>query len=1130
VRRSEQGLHMSATDLTRFLGCQHATWLDLQVLDAGAPQPAGEADQALELLVALGTAHEIAHKQRLLEENEDYVEIETVFEPVARAEAAAATVAAMRRGVGWIYQAVLDDGVWGGQADFLVKVARPSALGSWSYEVHDTKLARSLKTAALLQMSVYAERLAQIQGLVPEHMAVVTGDGVVRRFRTQDVSAYSRRLKERVASFLHDAASDAPPVTEARPVAACASCRWSSRCNEEWRAQDDLSLVADLRGDHRQRLRESGVETVGALAKSPPGALPLTPAVSARLVEQAALQVAERESSAPSYVLLPQSADLPGAAPAKGLLRLPLRSEGDLYLDFEGDPYAEDGAGREYLAGLGDRTITWHDHDHDVPHDHEGFTALWAHDRLEERQLVVDLLERLHAQRLRFPDMHVYHYAPYEITALRRLTQQHRIHEAELQELLDAEVFIDLYAVVREGLRISKESYSIKKLEAFYHQGERADEDDAVTSAIDSVVLYERWLAEREDGQLQRLVDYNHDDVVSTYALHGWLEERRAELEKREGTQPLPRPSAGQPPERPSEEIEELRLVEQLVAAGRQDVADLVQWHRRESRAAYAQLKQYEATGDEKLVEDEKVLGGMDNSRVPVECGSQGRSTLYAYDVPVQECALEVGKPAYDVDTRKSAGTVHELDLAAGRLVLRKRGAPVQCRGLYADASVAPAAQQEALRRVAQDVLDCRPGLHQALLSRDLVPAPLPEQGETPERYAARLAVAVDGRVLAVQGPPGTGKTTLGAAVVRALLDAGRSVGVTAHSHAAIRNLLTAVGRPALHKCADEPSGLISTARSNDEVQEALRDGSHQLVGGTSWLWAREDMASSVDVLVIDEAGQFSLANAVAVTGAATSLVLLGDPQQLPQPVQAAHPGHAARSVLEHVLDGRPTLPATSGVFLDTSYRMHPSLTAFVGELMYEDRLRSAPDRSRQAVLPGGLVSGSGLRVVPVRTTGCGARSPREAETVHRLWTSLVGSRYVDYLGTQHVLTPDDVLVVTPFNAQVRQIAKMLPDARVGTVDRFQGQEAPVVLYSMTSSSADDAPRGLSFLLDLNRLNVALSRARALAVVTFSPALLDAKVDTPEQLRQANALCRLVETAQEVVLPTDGHVGTGARS
>ena len=268
-----------------------------------------------------------------------------------------------------------------------------------------------------------------------------------------------------------------------------------------------------------------------------------------------------------------------------------------------------------------------------------------------------------------------------------------------------------------------------------------------------------------------------------------------------------------------------------------------------------------------------------------------------------------------------------------------------------------------------------------------------------------------------------------------------------------------------------------------------------------------------MDVLVVDEAGQFSLANALAVAQAAIrGMVLLGDPQQLPQVTQGTHPHGAGRSALGHLIDGADTIAADRGVFLDRTYRMHPDITRFVSDLSYASRLESVPGLERQAIESTGGLSGSGLRWVPVEHEGNVSDSPEEAETVSALVEELLRGRWTDAEGTSRPLGTADILVVSPYNAQVRLLEEQLPDdIQVGTVDKFQGRQAPVVIFSMASSSAREAPRGVGFLLDSHRLNVAVSRARAMAVVVGSPALLESPVSTPQQLRLVNALCRFVD-------------------
>jgi hypothetical protein len=459
-------------------------------------------------------------------------------------------------------------------------------------------------------------------------------------------------------------------------------------------------------------------------------------------------------------------------------------------------------------------------------------------------------------------------------------------------------------------------------------------------------------------------------------------------------------------------------------------------------------------------------------------------------------------------------GTLEELDLENGFLVLRrgKASAPLEALGCGPEGPLATGVLTEAIGDTGRQVLAGERPLGKRLVDR-VVPTDLAvRSGEEPRQAVVRIGLKLDGEVLAVQGPPGSGKTTVGADLIRALLEKGLKVGVTANSHAVIGNLLRAVGRPALQRCDTENHcGAVDVAMcpSNPDAAAALADGSAQLVGGTAWAWSSRELRDAVDVLVIDEAGQFSLANAVAVSAAARSLVLLGDPQQLAQPTRALHPAGAGTSVLEHLLDGHDTIPPDRGIFLAVSWRMHPLITTYVSELAYEGRLVSGPGRERQAV------SGrSGIEVREVSHVGCASASVAEVKVVASLWHELVRGTFTDLHGVEREMMPADVLVVAPYNSQVGLLRAALPGARIGTVDKFQGQQAPVVLYSMTSSSAAEAPRGVGFLYDINRLNVAVSRAQALTMVVMNPRLLDAQVHSPEQLRQVNALCRLVEHAR----------------
>jgi superfamily I DNA and/or RNA helicase len=392
-------------------------------------------------------------------------------------------------------------------------------------------------------------------------------------------------------------------------------------------------------------------------------------------------------------------------------------------------------------------------------------------------------------------------------------------------------------------------------------------------------------------------------------------------------------------------------------------------------------------------------------------------------------------------------------------------------------------------------------------------------------------SLAREASVLPIQGPPGSGKTFTGARMIVELVKQGRRVGITAVSHKVIGNLLDEVCRTAAKngiplKAVQKASegnhcqhANVILAEDNQAVLDALTTGSAQVAAGSAWLWAREDMADSVDVLFVDEAGQMALANVLALSPAATSTVLLGDPQQLDQPQRGLHPLGAEVSALGHLLNGRATITADQGVFLTETRRLHPDVCAFTSELFYEGRLTSRLENAKQRLNACDPLGGTGLRLAPVEHSGNQNESQEEVEQVAALVDALLksGATWTNKTGETHALMVEDILIVAPYNAQVSALAERLPaGARVGTVDKFQGQEAPIVFYSMATSTPEDAPRGLEFLYSLNRLNVAVSRARCVAVIVASPALFQVQCRTPRQIELANAFCRYLEMARLV--------------
>ncbi len=1143
MQSCDNAIRLSATDLSRHLACKHLTEISKAKL-RGALKDEPWRDPAVEHRQLQGLAHERAYVDFLRARGRGVVDLRD-----GESDLAARTIESMRQGAEVIVQARLEGGRWAGWADLLERVERPSALGGWSYEVADTKLAQGTTAGTVLQLCLYTDLLKEIQGAQPERMHVVKpGDPFEREsFRYADFAAYFRLIRRRLEGVVNGPTEELYRATYPEPCAHCDVCDWWKLCGDKRRSDDHLSLVAGMGAAQADEFVRQGRRTLTELADAA-RALDERPATGSRetydrLQGQARVQLERRRTGELVAELLPYDHD-DDRLRGRGLALLPEPDAGDVYFDIEGDHYFE-GGGLEYMFGVAFREG-----------DELRYRRFLATDREEERgayeQLIDFLSERLDA----YPGMHVYHFAPYEPATLKRLEERHGTRESALDRLLRSERFVDLHAATRQGLRVAVERYSLKDLEAFCGYSREVDLREASAGRREIGWALERHDPGAIDPELWLLVEgYNREDCEATEALHRWLEQKRAELVA--GGVEIPRPTASD--SEPSEQVEERqaridRVAESLRQGLGEDrgawteeeraralLAEVLSYYRREDRVAYWEKFRLLGLDPEGRLDERKAIEGLEFVEDLGPATPRGRVPVHRFRFPSQEIAMGPGDELIDLDGDK-VGTVERIDRGAclvdvkrvGKTVGKSLGAVlafsmVSSRVLedsllaLGEALAASGIDGEGPYRAAQMLLLKRaPRLAQA--------GSLREQGESALEAARRAALVLDRSVLAVQGPPGTGKTYTGARVIADLVRAGKRVGVTAVSHAVIQNLVTEAlaasrtdgGRPieAVIK-TDADLGQVpglETTNSNPDALAAL--GAGKLVGGTSWLWASDAAAEAgVDVLFVDEAGQLSLANTLSAARCAESLILLGDPQQLQQPQQAAHPEGAEIAALEHYLDGHATMPPGKGLFLETTYRMHPAICSFVSELYYEGRLEPADGCDAQALIGSTPFTRSGLHFVPCEHSANQSCAPEEVERVAQIVSGLlegdVSWRNSD--GEVAPLKPGDVLVVAPFNAQVTALTNRLhiidPGIAVGTVDRFQGQQAPVLIYSMTSSSVQDAPRGPGFLFDPHRLNVAISRAKCVCIVVASPRLAEADPTHPEQMRWINGFCRLLESS-----------------
>jgi len=1127
-----------ASDVANFLACHHLMTLD-RAQAAGQIERPYFHDLGVELLRELGTRHEQTYLRHLTADQG--LDVAIIPANVSWAEGTAQTMDALRRGASVIYQATFQNGPWHGRSDFLIRVPKPSQPGAWSYEPLETKLARSTKAGALVQLCFYADLLSQIQGVQPEWVHTVLGSGTEpEKYHLEQYIAYFRRVKRDFETAYRQEPNSYP-----EPVEHCDVCSWFPLCDKRRHDDDHLSLVPGTTRNQRKIFVANGVSTVASLA-----ALNLVPkpkldglgsAALVRIHNQAHVQVEGRRQGHLVYELLEPK------EPNTGLAALPAPSAGDIFLDLEGDPFAFQ-TGLEYLIGI----LTAPEQADKEP----SYQSVWSFDLTDEKEAFRKFIAHVMQRWQEHPGMHVYHYAAYEPTQIKRMAGQHGICIDEVDQLLRARVFVDLYRVVRQGIRASVESYSIKKIEQLY------DFKRAVP-ARDSVLAIQTLVGALALGNprdvpaniLQSIESYNRDDCLSAWQLRAWLEDRRRELEAETG-KALPRPTF-QPEENEelSAQIQQVRAVVNRLTSGLPAeeaewssnhratwlISQMLEYHRREDKSAWWEyFRQCDLTEDE-LVEDKNAVGGL---RYVGPVGQVKKSIVHRYSFPAQDHSIDRALQIHDPKTRASAGTVVDLDDLNGTIDI-KRGMTSQVphpTALVPQNVLGADAQRDSLIRLGLWIAEngvSGSGPFQA--ARDLLLRQPPrislanlenmfdrhgEMTETARRETNSLCAQPS--VLPVQGPPGSGKSYTGARMIAELVRRGHRIGITAVSHKVISNLLQyacstarAANIPlnAVQKANDTdgcPDRMVEQVGDNKEILDALRSGTANVVAGTPWLWARSDMADSVEVLFVDEAGQMSLADVLAISQAAQSAVLLGDPQQLDQPQRGVHPPGVDVSALAHMLDGRATIEPEKGLFLKETWRLHPDVCAFTSELFYDSRLTARPENRNQRLNSTAPLDGTGLRYIPVQHNGNQSESLEEVAKIKELVNSLLasGATWADKTGEQAPITLKDILVVAPYNAQVSALVKALPaGARVGTVDKFQGQQAAVVFYSMTTSSPEDAPRGMEFLYSLNRLNVAVSRAQCVAVIVASPALLQVECKTPRQIQLANALCRYLEMA-----------------
>lgn len=1239
----------SASDLIKFHedpepGKRRQTWADTryQTLrkekkwkDLSGTQKPGAENKTMMFYSKLGDEHEATYLQRLKDEGKDVIEIPDKAEDGSRLDPEdmfEMTLEAMRKGPevifqGYLMQHLSHDVTFAGWSDFLIRVQNPEGVFTdfgdgikrdYHYEVWDTKLSKKSKTYHLIQLCCYAEMLEEIQGVRPERIAVVTGDQSVDPYETIEFYHFYRWRKKSFLDYIFNEfdINEIPDLTKGD------FGRWNHLFKKLIEDSDHLSLITGITRTQIKRLNNAGLYTMEDLATTEVTEIPFLPkSTLERLKIQARLQVSSKGKKIPEYQVLDHSLYDKRA----GLQILPPPSKYDMFFDMESNPGMGKG-GLEYLFGY-----TMLDSKNEKKFDY-----FWA-DSLQEEKLAfenfVDEVNRLRELAARDgEEMHVYHYAHYEVAAMRRLALRHGTREREVEELINAGVFVDCYKIVQKGIAVGTPSNSIKYIEKLY----RDQREGEVVNAVGSIEVHDTYYAlpdsPEKEKQKNDIILYNKDDCDSTVDLVVFL---RKVLRDYNRGKPKGKRIRYIPPEtiqnvNPNlatrfdrrSRIEEKNtdlLFHEIYKVFQNDihvqnergkiaelVANLLLYHAREEKISIVdKMQRFEMT-DEELVQDSNTLGNLEYQSIEIlkkrpdgkNYRKGTRLITYKFD-PEQNTKLIATNRVIFTGQRDIQGTIHEIDPYEGTVSIRLSKnmfhklndlrAPLKT-GLIPVDWVGPGAIHDSLYEIAARMVemeklrmklngrlsaadrkkiekqirelgkDSLPALADFMFRRrpkiikeilpdgtkvyeegDLIEGTPYDRLESGKTKLSDVISRMDKTSLFVQGPPGSGKSTLTAEAILDLIESGKRVAISGPSHKAIEGIMRKVHKLAEKRGSTLKMAKIGTEQNGDadlpedvQIEKSANQFfsapglryDYNLIGGTPWAFSREGAKNHFDYLVIDEAGQVPIAHAAAIAPCADNIVLVGDPEQLPQPTKALHPFDSGKSVFEYILHkfkGHTTIPKDFGLFLNKTFRMNPILSNFISRHFYEGRLENDPlTNSYKLYMNPDLDDDgldlhfpeSGLVFFAVPHEDNRNSNIEEARFIDRvlkmLRRYLVVERKSDGEYVKRPFEKDDAVISAPYNAQVHMIKRIAGlDTRVGTVDKFQGQEAPVSILSVTSSGLNFPIMSLMFTLNPNRFNVGLSRAQGLSIVIASPSILNVKVNSIDHMRILNRMAEL---------------------
>ena len=1068
-----------------------------------------------QLRLEKGNIHEKEYLKELKKKYKKVIDLKN--SKLSKEEKVPKTIQAMKEGWEVIHGGYLKRDNWRGEFDFLIiNKDLKSKFGDYSYEVIDTKNSNKPKPDHIIQLGMYTYMLEETQGVLPKRFTIVLKDMVREDVQVNQVNEFFKTHRINYETFVKNGIDKTKP----EKCSFCQICSWKEECEKIWIKEDNLNQIGGLTKIHLKKLLELKIDSASKLSKQDPkkNIKGFKPEISYKLITQARLQKEYEKTQVPIYE--PNPINLIGV---KGFNLLPEPSACDLYFDIESVEDHIYPGGLEYLFGI-----------YYVENDKEKFKALWAHNKDEEKQNVIKFFEFTKAHFEKYPSSKIYHYGSYETTALEKLTSLHKTKDVEYDHYMNLNKFVNLLNVNTQGIFISENSYSLKNIEKFYNFKRKGD----VQKGDVSQEYYSEWVETQDQKYLDEIESYNKQDCISTIELHRWL----LKIKPEETSWFTSKKEEMELRDREIKMIEYQNKVENSKIKNKrikQLLSDIIGFYVRENKPSWTHFFKRRGKSDEELVEDPECVGNMKLNSEPTP---EKKSLIYSYKFENQDFKLRKNKKSviannHDIEQKDFAGTILDIDYKTNEILLKRGTGSGILPETLSIGPEKPRLNEKLILNTYNYIDSVLDNENNNSALNDFLNKEIPnikgvKRGEKLlktndfNKEIPNIISNLDNSYLYIQGPPGTGKTYQAANTILELLKKRKKIAVTGLSHKVIHNLLYEIEEmstsPIKGYKAGDPEDeetvfkgkYIETYKDDPRKsvfkQALLEETNGFIFAGTKFHLASSYYDQKIDYLFIDEAGQLSVADLICIGNIAKNIILIGDQNQLGQPIKGTHPNESGQSILDYLLEGKDTIPEDKGIFLNKTYRLNTKLNDFISSNFYEERLICDESNDQRLIKfdKKSRIKDSGIHFIEMNHSLNVQTSIEEFEVVRDLLKDMIGLEFDDK-GKTRKLTIDDFLIISPYNTQVNLLISKLEQSkfkspRVGTIDKFQGQQAPITIISMTSSDSDSLPRNKEWFFSRNRLNVAISRAQVASIILFNPKLLDNAPKNVDQIKLMN--------------------------